>query len=160
MRCGSYAVSQVLVGLHRVGIVGLNQSCEKVVSAGLVQRSEIIDFLQAELAADNYIPEEQEEAYRTALWREYLRYSGGDFSEFLSEIEVTIRGEQGEERDRLVDLCTSVFAKFELRPQIEFTSADEEGINPQLVIGGEMVASGLPSRKSLETTIRQRLSHW
>ena len=153
-------MSQILVGLHRVGIVGLNQACEKAVSAGLTQRSEIVDFLQTELVADNYIPEEQEEAYRVALWREYLRFSGRDFSEFFSEIEVTIRGGQGEDRDHLADLCKLVFAVFELRPRIEFAEAEAKEPDPQLVIGGETVASGRPSRKSLETTIRQRLSHW
>ena len=160
MRCGSYAVSQVLVELHRVGIVGLRQACEKVAAGGLAAREEIVDFLRAELAADNFIPEGQQEAYRTALWREYLRFMGEDFSEFFSEIEVTVRGEPGEDRDRLAALCASVLADFELRPVTEFADADEEGPNPQLVIGGTTVARGLPSRKSLKATVRHRLSDW
>lgn len=160
MRCGSYSVSQVLVGLHRVGVVGLRQACEKVAAAGLAGRGEIVDCLQAELAADNFIPESQEEAYYTALWREYLRFVGEDFSEFFSEIEVTVRGEPGEERDHLAGLCASVLADFELRPVAEFADADEEGPNPQLVIGGTTVARGVPSRRSLKATIRHRLSDW
>ena len=160
MRCGSYAVSQVLVGLHRVGVVGLRQACEKVVAAGLAGREEIVNCLQAELAADNFIPEAQEEAYHTALWREYLRSVGEDFSEYFSEIEVTVRGEPGEDRDRLVNLCVSVLADFELQPVTEFADADEEGPNPQLVIGDTIVARGLPSRKSLKATVRHRLSDW
>lgn len=160
MRCGSFAVSQVLVGLHRVGIVGLHQACEKVSTVGLGGREEIVDFLRSELAADNFFPEGQEEAYRTALWREYLRFRGEDFSEFFSEIEVTVRGEPGEDRDRLADLCASVLAEFELRPVLELVAADEEGPNPQLVIGGETVTRGLPSRRSLKATVRQRLSDW
>jgi hypothetical protein len=160
MRCGSYAVSQVLVGLHRVGIVGLHQACEKVAAAGLGGRAEVVNFLLDELATDNFIPEGQEEAYRTALWREFLRFLGEDFSEFFSEIEVTVRGEPGEDRDRLADLCASVLADFELRPVLEFTGAEEEGPNPQLVIGDTMVARGLPSRRSLKATVRQRLSDW
>ena len=160
MRCGSYAVSQVLVGLHRVGVVGLRQACEKVAAAGLVGREEIVDCLQAELAADNFIPEAQEEAYHTALWREYLRSVGEDFSEYFSEIEVTVRGEPGEDRDRLVNLCVSVLADFELQPVTEFADTDEGGPSPQLVIGDTIVARGLPSRKSLKATIRHRLSDW
>jgi len=159
MRCGSYAVSQVLVGLHRVGLVGLRQACAKVAGAGLTEREEIVDFLLAELAADNFMPEAQREDYRLALWREYLRFAGEDFSEFFSEIEVTLRGEVGEERDRLAGLCTSVFADFELRPVIELEVSDE-GPHPQLVIGGTTVARGLPSRKALKSIIRQRLSDW
>jgi len=160
LRCGSYSVSQVLVGLHRVGVVGLRQACEKVAAAGLAGRDEIVDCLQAEIAADNFIPEAQGEAYYTALWREYLRFVGEDFSEFFSEIEVTVRGELGEDRDRLIDLCVSVLADFELQPVTEFADADEEGPNPQLVIGETIVARGLPSRKSLKATIRHRLSDW
>jgi hypothetical protein len=153
-------VSQVLVGLHRVGIVGLHQACEKVSTVGLVGREEIVDFLRTELAADNFFPEGQEEAYRTALWREYLRFRGEDFSDFFSEIEVTVRGEPDEDRDRLAEMCASVLAEFELRPALEIADADEEGPNPQLVIGDETVARGVPSQKSLKATIRQRLSDW
>jgi hypothetical protein len=153
-------VAQILVGLHRVGLVGLRQACEKVAAAGLAEREEIVDRLLVELAADNFIPESQEEAYRTSLWREYLRFSGKAFSEFFSEIEVTVRGEPGEDRDRLAVLCESVFAEFELRPVLELKGADEEGPDPQLVIGGETVVRGLPSRKALKATIRKRLSDW
>ena len=160
LRCGSFTVSQVLVGLHRVGVVGLRQACEKVAAAGLAGREEIVESLQTELAADNFIPEAQEEAYQTALWREFLRFVGEDFSEFFSEIPVTVLGEPGGDRDRLAGLCASVLADFELRPVLEFADADEEGPNPQLVIGGTTVARGLPSRRSMKATIRQRLSDW
>ena len=160
MRCGSYGVSQVLVGLHRVGIVGLRQACEKVAAAGLADRGEIVDFLEAELAVENFFPDEQKEAYETALWREFLRFVGEDFSEFFSEIPITVRGEPGEDRDCLAGLSTSVLADFELRPVTEFADADEEGPNPQLVVDGAIVARGLPSRKSLKATVRHRLSDW
>ena len=161
MRCGSYSVSQVLVGLHRVGIVGLRQACEKVAAVGLAGRQEIVDFLLSELGADNFIPVGQEEAFRTALWREYLRFVGVDFSEFFSEIEVTVGGEPGENRDSLVERCTLVLAEFELRPVVDLVGANEGGgPDPELVIGGTTVARGLPSRKSLRATIRQRLSDW
>jgi len=161
LRCGSYSVSQVLVGLHRVGIVGLRQACEKVAAVGLAGRQEIVDFLLSELGADNFIPVGQEEAFRTALWREYLRFVGVDFSEFFSEIEVTVGGEPGENRDSLVERCTLVLAEFELRPVVDLAGANQGGgPDPELVIGGTTVARGLPSRKSLRATIRQRLSDW
>lgn len=160
MRCGSYAVSQVLVGLHRVGLVGLRQACAMAAAAEVTDRDEIVDLLLAELAADNYIPDAQDENYRTALWREYLRSVGEDFSEYFSELEITLRGEPGEDRDRLAHLCASVLAEFELRPVVEFEESDEEGPDLQLVVGDTAVASGLPSRKVLKTIIRQRLSDW
>ena len=160
VRCGSFSVSQVLVGLHRVGIVGLSQACEKASAAGLDEREDVVEFLLAELASDNFIPAGQEEAYRTALWREYLRFLGRDFSEFLSQIDVVVRGEPGEDRDRLADLCVSVLADFELRPVFEFGDAGDDGPNPQLAIDDETVVRGVPSRRSLKSIIRQRLSDW
>ena len=160
LRCGSYAVSQVLVGLHRVGLVGLRQACAKGVAAGLTERDEIVELLLAELAADNFIPDAQRDDYRIALWREYLRSVGEDFSEFFSEIEVTLRGEASEDRDLLAGLCASVLADFELRPLVEFEVADNQDPKPQLVIGDALVASGLPSRKVLKAIIRHRLSDW
>ena len=83
-----------------------------------------------------------------------------DFSEFFSEIEVEIRGEPGEDRDRLADLSVSVLADFELRPVFEFGEPGDDGPFPQLVIGDESVSRGVPSRKSLKAIIRQRLSDW
>lgn len=160
MRCRSFAVSQVLVGLHRVGIVGLRQACEKVSGAGLAGRAEIVSFLVDELAADNFIPETQAGDYRIALWREYLRFVGEDFSDFFSEIPVTVRGDPDEDRDLLVDLCATVLAEFELRPVFEFGDAAGDGPNPQLVIGDTTVARGVPSLRSLKATVRQRLSDW
>jgi hypothetical protein len=160
MRCGSYAVSQVLVGLHRVGLVGLRQACAKVVAEGHTERDEIVELLFAELAADNFIPDAQRDDYRIALWREYLRSVGEDFSEFFSEIEVTLRGEASEDRDLLAGLCASVLADFELRPIVELAGTDDDGPYPQLVISNTVVASGLPSRKVLKSIIRHRLSDW
>ncbi len=153
-------MSQVLVGLHRVGIVGLRQACKAAVEADLGDREEIVAFLRAQLAADNYIPSGQEELYRGALWREYLRSVGEDFSGFFSEVEVVVRGEPGEDRDRLAGLCVEVLAEFELQPVVEFVVADDEGPSPQLEIGGATIACGLPSRKSLKATVRHRLSDW
>jgi hypothetical protein len=160
MRCGDYAVPQVLVGLHRVGVVGLRQACSNVAGSGLADREEIVDALLEELAADNYIIDSQIEAYRTALWREYLRSQGRDFSEFFSRIRVTVHGEQGEDRDRLIELCRSVLADFELQPDLDLASPVDDGPNPQIVIGDTTVATGIPTRRALKTIIRQRLSDW
>ena len=160
MRCRDYAVQQVLVGLHRVGIVGLRQACAKVAESGLGDRETIVDALLHELAIDNYITDGQLADYRTALWREYLRSLGRDFSEHLSRIRVIVRGDPGDERDRLIDLCRSVLADFELQPDLEMAPADEHDGQPELIIGDSSVARGLPSRKVLKATIRRRLSDW
>lgn len=160
MGCGDYAVQQVLIGLHRVGIVGLRQACSKVADADLDDREAIVDALLDELRADNYVVDEQLEDYRTALWREYLRFRGLDFSAHFSVLEVVVRGETGEDRDRLVELCRSVLAEFELQPELELQATADDDPRPELLIGDTTVVRGLPSGKELKTTIRRRLSDW
>ena len=160
MRCGNYAVSQVLVGLHRVGIIGLRQACDKVASSGLEDREEIVDALLAELEAENYVNEGFLELYRTALWREYLRWQGHNIDEYFSSLQVTVRGRPGEERDQLVNLCRSVLADFELRPEIEFEPVVDDDSEVELEIGDTTVTRGIPSRKALKRNVRRRLSDW
>lgn len=160
MGCGDYAVNQVLVGLHRVGIIGLRQACEVVAGSGLHDREQIVDALLGELEAENFISEGFREDYRIALWREYLRRQGRDFSEFYSSLAVTVRGPSGEARDQLVDLCRSVLADFELQPELDFDAAEADNAEPELVIGDTIVARGVPTRKALKGNIRRRLSDW
>lgn len=160
MGCGDYAVQQVLVGVHRVGIVGLRQACAKIADSGPDEPDAVMDALLAELRAGNYVGDEQLEDYRAALWREYLRFLGRDFSAHFSKIDVVIRGDAGEARDRLVELCRAVLADFELRPEIELQPAVDDDPRPELLIGDSPVARGLPSRRELKATIRRRLSDW
>jgi hypothetical protein len=160
MGCGSFGVSAVLVGLHRVGIVGLRNALEKADQSGLVDRKAILDLVIDILAVDNYIPEGQKDSFRTAIWREYLRYKGEDFSAFYSEVDVTVRAQPGEERDRFVDTLRSVFRDFELRPVITFVSESKQGANPQLVIGDEIIVRGCPDRQSFKAAVRKSISDW
>jgi hypothetical protein len=160
MGCGEYAVNQVLVGLHRVGIIGLQKACDAVASSGLNDREEIVDALLHELKAENFVTAGILDEYRTALWREYLRRQGRDFSEFFSSLRVTVRGRPGEARDELVGLCRSVLADFELQPELDLDSTVAGDDEPELVIGDATVARGIPTRKALKGNIRRRLSDW
>jgi hypothetical protein len=120
----------------------------------------VVDQLMAALAADNYVPESQLEAYRIAMWREHLRFKGRDFREFYSEVTVMVRGAAGEDRDRFVELASSVFGDFELRPAFEFDSSIGDGPQPQLAIGEHTVVAGLRSRPHFKIALRQSLSDW
>jgi hypothetical protein len=94
------------------------------------------------------------------VWREYLRGRGEDFSEFFSQVPVTVRGEPGEELDRFVDLVRSVLAELELWPVVTVAPAIEGASNPQLEIGGETILRGMPSRQQLKLAVRQSISDW
>ncbi|MEW6367481.1 MAG: hypothetical protein AB1714_22870 [Acidobacteriota bacterium] len=160
MRFRDHSVSQVRVGLHSIGVAGLGDALRRAAQSGLQDREAIIDLIMEDLAARNYTPENLAEDYRTAVWREYLRSKGEDFSEYYSAVPVTIRGEPGEDRDRFVSLVEAVLARFELRPVFSFAPAGPDGPNPQLAIGEETIARGLHTRLSLETAVRNSLSGW
>lgn len=160
MTCKDYSVRQILIGLHRVGIVGLADAIASAEGSGLEDREAIVDLMLDHLRSSNYIPEPQVPDYRPALWREFLRARGDDFSHLYSEVEVTIRGEPGEERDRFVELTRIAMAMFELQPTVSFGPPDGDGPNPQLVIAGDVVARGRQTPRGLEGAIRRSLSDW
>jgi hypothetical protein len=160
MRFKDASVTQVLVGLRRVGIVGLRDALQKAGATGARDRDAIVTSMLEALGPRNYIPEQQVEAYRVALWREYLRHEGRDFSEFYSEIPVTVRGAAGEKRERFVAVVESVLARLELRPVVTFVEAPAGAPPAELVIQGETVARGSQDPKSIETAIRRSVSHW
>jgi hypothetical protein len=160
MKCKDYSIRQVLIGLHRVGIVGLNDAIRLAETADLEDQEAIVDFILASLKSQNYIPDEQLAEYRRSLWREYLRHHGEDFSELYTEVAVTVCGEPGEGRDRFVELTRSAMALFELRPVIGFAPPGEEGPNPQLIIGGDVVTRGPQTLRALEGAVRKSLSDW
>jgi len=160
MKCRDYSVTQILVGLHRVGVVGLRDALKLVEASGLDDREQLVDLMVGELAGDNYIPDGQVEAFRVALWRELLRHRGEDFSPFFEPVAVTVRGRPGEERDRFAELVRSVLAAFELRAEVTFEDHPGDGPSPQLLIGGEIVARGPHDRRRLEGAVRRSLTDW
>jgi len=153
-------VTQILVGLDHVGVVGLGEALREAERSGLAEREELVDLIFGLLAEDNYIHPKRVDAYRVALWREYLRRRGEDFSEFYSDLPVAIRGGSGEERDSLGRMITSALAEHELRPAMNVTPAAEEDLELVLEIDGEVVVRGLPTLNGLRKAVRHRLSDW
>ena len=160
MRCKDYSVRQILIGLDRIGIVGLYDALQAAEASGLENREALIDLMLEVLRPKNYIPDEHVEAYRVALWRELLRHRGQDFRALYSEIPVTVCGEPGPDRERFVEAASAALAVFELRPVVSFAPPQGEGPNPQLIIGGELIARGPQSRRSMESAVRRSLSDW
>jgi len=157
MKFKSVGTDQVLVGLNRVGIVGLTDALKKAAQSGLTGRTAVTEMLMATLEADNYIPKNDDE-YRAALWREYLRYTGGDIRPFFSEINVTVRGAEGKERDEFVEAVESVFAEFELKPVVAYVAAGDDGPNPQLVVFDETIVMGYRGRNHLKAAVHKAIS--
>jgi hypothetical protein len=160
VHCKTYGVTPVLIGLQGVGIVKLRPALDQTAASGLTEPEELLDFLIDVLAADNYIPNRQDEPYRRAIWREYLRFQKQDVSDFYSDVEVTVRGEPGEGRDAFVATAESVFADHELKPIVTFEPPNKEGRNPELLIRDMSVVSGKPTRKMFDKAVRKSFSDW
>jgi hypothetical protein len=149
-----------MVGLHRVGIVGLRQALSDLEAAHLENEHDAIDFLVERLGQDNYIPESELEDYRTALRREVLRHRGEDFSAYLSTVEVTVHGDPGDTRDRFVEQLRTVFAEFELRPEINLSGPLDDGRHPLVRTGEHEILRGLQSLPATRLAIRKSFSGW
>jgi hypothetical protein len=151
---------QVLVGLQQVGLVGLREALRQVAASGIVERELIVDRLIEILEDDNYIRNRHDDLLRTALWREYLRSAGEEFSEFYSEIPVIVRGGACEERDHFLETIRSVFGEHELKPVFTLEPAGGKGPNPQLVVNEETIVRGYQKRQDLKTAIGKSISGW
>ena len=61
--CENWGVTPVLIGLHRVGLVGLGEALNRADASGLSgDREAIVDLLIKVLSADNYLPPSQRDA--------------------------------------------------------------------------------------------------
>jgi len=160
MKCRDSGVDQIRVGVQQVGVIRFRDALKKAVESGLAGQEKIVYFLMTTLEPDNYFPERLKELYRTALWREYLRYTGEDFSRYYSNIAVTVRGNGGEQRDRFVDMINQVLNKLELIPMVTFDAPSGDGPNPQLIINDQTVVQGFYGQPQLEAAIHKTISGW
>lgn len=150
-------VVQVLIGLQRIGLAGLWEVIKEAERSGLADDAELLDRMMESLSELNYIPDSHEEEYRRAVWREYLRSRGEDYREFLSEIQVVVRGEA---REDLVADLEAVFAEHDLKPVVSPEPAEPGAPSPELVIDGETVIAGPTSRQRLRRAIQKQISDW
>lgn len=157
---GRQSVTRIRIGLQEVGIVGLREAFGIVNEAGSFDREGVVDAVMAHLSRRNFIPSSVTPTYRRAIWREYLRHRGEDFSDFFSEVEVVVRGEPGPDLDRFVEMTLSTLAGFELAPTVRLEPAAAEGLHPRLLIHGEPVVQGSMSERDFERTVKRTLGHW
>jgi len=153
-------VTQVLVGLRRIGIVGLRESLKRVEADGVTERAEVVDLMLETLSRLNYIPSHVEDDYRQALWREYMRHLGEDIRDLYSEIDVVVRGEEGDELDRFLWALRLAFGEHELKPAVTMEPPDPGGRNPQMLIEGELVLAGATRERDVERAVRGQISDW
>jgi hypothetical protein len=154
------SVKQVMVGLHRVGIVGLQEAFDAADGSGLKERQDLLDVMMAVLTPLNYMPPSSVGDYREAVWRELMRHRGEDIRDLYSEIRVSVRGEPGPGRDRFVETLRWAFGEYELKPVVAFELPDPMGPNPQMLMDGEAVIKGSMSERDVKQTIRAQITDW
>jgi hypothetical protein len=154
------SVSGVLIGLDRVGLVGLEQAFEKADASGLDSREELVSLLLEALSSRNYIAAASQDEYRRAVWREYQRHRGEDIRHLYSEIEVAVRGEAGEDRERIVGAVAAVLAEHELAPRFRYEAADPADVNPLVSIAGQVVVRGIRSESAIRKAVKARIDDW
>jgi hypothetical protein len=152
--------TQLLVGLYRIGVVGLRDALVEARDSGITEREEVVERIRSRLAPSNYIPAELEEGYRIALWREFQRMRGEDIRDLFSEVEVEIRGEPGEDLDRFVGMVRSTFGGHELKPVIAFAEPEGPGPFPQLMLEGEAIVKGMIPREAFRRAVQQNITDW
>ena len=145
----------LLVGDHRVTLVGLRRALEEAASAEAAVTS-----LMTSLSRENYIPDGERESYRRALTREYLRHRGEDFGEFLSEIPVTVRGEAGAQLEGFTVAVRAILAEMDLRPLVTFEPPVAGEPSPRLVINDQLVVEGTLRREQIKAAISRSISGW
>lgn len=150
----------LLVGDHRVTLVGLRDALREASSAALPDRDAAVDSLIESLSRENYIPDVERESYRKALTREYLRQRGEDFGGFLSEVPVTVQGDAGPQREGFTRTVASILAEMDLRPLVTFEPPVAGHPSPRLVINDQIVVEGTLRREQIKAAISRSISGW
>jgi hypothetical protein len=152
--------TSVLVGLERVGLLGLDLAIEAARDSGLTGRDDLLDTMMPILLERNYVPPAAMADYRSAVWREYVRSRGEDISDLYSELEIEVRAEDGPETDRFLRVLRGVFAKHELKPIASLRPPSAEDRSPQLVIDDEVIVEGTLDPARISKAVGRRISHW
>lgn len=157
-------ITQVRVGNHKVGIIGLKQVIEELggQSPGMTD-AQIADSLLEKLSSRNYISPGVRENYRQAFLREYKRAMGETVCEESPEgLQIKVLGAGCLRCDRLehdvmevLNECGKVADLEHVRDLNEISSYGVMG-TPALVINSEVKCVGIvPSRSKLRKWIEE-----
>lgn len=160
---GDAEVTQIRIGGHLVGIIGLRSILEEVArDFSDRDRAAVEEALLVRVSEKNYVVPSAREAYRTALYREFCKSIGRPLDEKEDGgLVVKVLGPGCPECDRLEKDLMAVLAELELPADLEHVRDIREiacyGVmgSPALVINGKVVAVGrVPSRRQLREWLR------
>jgi small redox-active disulfide protein 2 len=156
-------VAQILVGGHRIGIIGLKPVLEAV-SREFAGRPEmeIKATLMERLGKSNYIVPSAMASYEMAFFREYKKFIGEPMpEEHTGSLQIRVLGPGCPSCDKLERDLMTVMAELNLPADLEHIRDVKEiaryGVmgNPALVINGKVVATGrVPSKSQLKEWLK------
>ncbi len=156
-------VTQISVGGHRTGVIGLKVVLEQVARkfAGRPD-ADIKAALMERLGQSNYIVPTARAAFEAAFFREYKKFIGEPIPEDPSgAIQIKVLGPGCPSCDKLEQDLMAVMAELNLPADLDHVRDVKEiacyGVmgNPALVINGKVVAAGrVPSKNQLKEWLK------
>jgi hypothetical protein len=160
-------ITQIKVGRHRMGIIGLKHVLEEV-SRKFDGRSDnaVSTELIRRLSELNYIPENSQEDYEQAFLREYKKFVGQPYERSnLEGLEIKVLGSGCPCCDDVEQDLMAVMTEMNLAADIEHVSDPAEignyGVTgtPALIINGEVRAVGsMPKKSQLKSLLSEAIA--
>ena len=157
-------VSQIRIGQHTYGFVGLKHAIEALGETHANQSDgAVAEELLRRLSKNNYIPDNVHDKYGRAFVREFRKYLGQPFAEEKSELlEIKVLGEGCTVCDGLENQIMEVLAEIGLAADLEhIRDADRIAeykvkTTPALIINGEVMGSGaVPSKGQIQNWLKK-----
>jgi small redox-active disulfide protein 2 len=157
-------VSQIKIGQHSYGIVGLKDALKALSETHTKQPDEeVAEELLTRLSKKNYIPEKSREKFGHAFVREFRKYLGQPFAEEKSELlEIKVLGAgcavcDGIE-NQIMEALTEIGIAADLEHIREADRIAEYKVKttPALIINGEIMGSGgIPTKSDIYNWLRE-----
>ena len=156
-------VTTIMVGNHKVGIIGLSQVIEAV-SETFAQKDddEVQVELLSRLSRKNYIPDSVKDGYGRAFLREFRKFLGHPYAKDNSDtLEIKVLGPGCAQCDRLEMEIREIIAEIDLAADLEHVRDIKEigryGVmgTPALIINGKVKAVGrVPPRGQIKNWLK------
>ena len=158
-------ITQIIIGGHKIGIIGLFDVIEKIKQLKLDNEKEIQHRLLEGIKQQNWIPDSKNEEYSRALLREYKKSLGlAVEEEKLAETSIRILGPGCSACEKMEQDVKSILIELNIAAAVQhirdINQITEYGMvrTPSLVINNEIVLNGRSLPKSqLKSLIKHKL---
>jgi len=157
-------VTQIKIGKHKTGIIGLEKILEQIVKEGQQGSDQEIAIAMIEkLSKKNYIPATVVKLYKEAFIREYKKFIGESIPELhMNGLEIKVLGAGCPTCDKLEQTLMALIEETGVEADLDHIRDIKEisqyGVmgSPALVINGKVKAVGsVPSIARLKDFIRE-----